>query len=164
MVTEARISVFSGCFLILDIFWGFLRKFFFYYYWQQSYDSCFYFNNLQFWYRVFHSPARALLIDISYTVELTVWQRIFDALHGFLSVVCNMSGSARVPLFTIYLLDGYPEVLAFLHLHKIVEGLYFTAVGVCVSVCLCLSVCLSVCQWTKFQLNVCTDLDTVFAE
>ena len=43
------------------------------------------------------------------------------------------------------------------------RGYIFTAV--CLSVlCVCVCVCLYVCQWTKFQLNGCTDLDMVFAE
>ena len=48
-----------------------------------------------------------------------------------------------------------------LHLHEIVEGLYF---HFSLSVCVC--VCLSVRHflWTKFQPNGCTDLDAVFAK
>ena len=48
-----------------------------------------------------------------------------------------------------------------LHLHEIVEGLYFHfSLSVCVSVCLCVRYFL----WTKFQPNECTDLDAVFAK
>ena len=54
----------------------------------------------------------------------------------------------------------------FLHLHEIVEGLYFhCSLSVCLSVCLC--VCVSVCPdflWTKFQPNGCTNLYAVFAK
>ena len=57
----------------------------------------------------------------------------------------------------------------FLHLHEIVEGLYFhCSLSVCVCVSVCLSVCLSVCPaeflWTKFQPNAWTDLDAIFAK
>ena len=63
------------------------------------------------------------------------------------------------------------EVSAFfecflLHLHEIVEGLYFhCSLSVCV--CVCVFVCLSVCPAllvNKFQRNGCTDLDAVFAK
>ena len=50
----------------------------------------------------------------------------------------------------------------FLHLHEIVEGLYFHF-----SLSVCVSVCLSVCPeflWTKYQPNGCTDLNAVFAK
>ena len=54
----------------------------------------------------------------------------------------------------------------FLHLHEIVEGLYFYfSLSVCLCVCVC--VCVSVCPeflWTKFQPNGCTDLDAFFAK
>ena len=54
-----------------------------------------------------------------------------------------------------------------LHLHEIVEGLYFHC---SLSVCLCVYVCVSVCLcvrkflWTKFEPNGCTDLNAVFAK
>ena len=69
------------------------------------------------------------------------------------------------------------KFISLLHLHEIVEGLYFhfslsVCLCVCVSVCLCVCVCVcvSVCLcvrhflWTKFQLNGCTDLDAVFTK
>ena len=46
---------------------------------------------------------------------------------------------------------------ALLHLHRIVEGLYFHC-------SLSVSVCLSVCFWTKFHLKRCTDNDMIFAK
>ena len=54
--------------------------------------------------------ARAVLLDISHTVELKVWHRVMAALHSLLSIVCNMTGVPRVPLITVYLLDSFPEV------------------------------------------------------
>ena len=48
-----------------------------------------------------------------------------------------------------------------LHLHEIVEGLYFhSSLSVCLSVCLCVRLCLR----TKFQPNGCTDLEAVFVK
>ena len=55
-------------------------------------------------------------------------------------------------------------ISVFLHLHEIVEGLYFHC---SLSVCLCVCVCVCVCPdflWTKFQPNGCTDLDAIFAK
>ena len=51
----------------------------------------------------------------------------------------------------------------FIHLHEIVEGLYFhCSLSVCLCVCVC--VCDRICLWTKFQPNRWTDLDAVFAK
>ena len=47
------------------------------------------------------------------------------------------------------------NVKCFIHLHEIVEGLYFHYN---------LSVCLSISLFTKFQPNGCTDLDAFFAK
>ena len=59
---------------------------------------------------------------------------------------------------TIY---AYHIHVKLLHLHEIVEGLYFRcSVSVCVCVCLCVRHFL----WTKFQPNGCTDSDAVFAK
>ena len=57
-------------------------------------------------------------------------------------------------------------LLIFLHLHEIVEGLYFYfSLSVCLSLCMCVSVCLSVCEQnadrtatpilTRSSLNSC---------
>ena len=59
-----------------------------------------------------------------------------------------------ISLYFNLLLIGYlfvtPPRNRLLHLHEIVEGLYFHCnLSVCVS--LCVSVCVSVCQLTKFQ-------------
>ena len=52
-----------------------------------------------------------------------------------------------------------------LHLHKIVEGLYFhCSLSVCRSVCLSVCLCVRLCLWTKFQPNKWTYLDAVFAK
>ena len=51
-----------------------------------------------------------------------------------------------------------------LHLHEILEGLYFPySLSVCVSACLCVCVSSSVLV-KKFQPNGCTDLDAVFTK
>ena len=55
------------------------------------------------------------------------------------------------------------HLIFILHLHEIVEGLYFhCSLSVCVCVCVCL--CVYCFLWTKFQPNGCTDLDAVFAK
>ena len=53
------------------------------------------------------------------------------------------------------------NVKCFIHLHEIVDGLYFHYI---LSVCVCLCVCLSISLFTKFQPNGCTDLDAFFAK
>ncbi|KAK7484810.1 hypothetical protein BaRGS_00023984 [Batillaria attramentaria] len=58
-----------------------------------------------------HQPARALLFDVSQTVEVKSWRSVLNALQGLLSIVCNFSGPARIPLLTVYLLGDYPEVM-----------------------------------------------------
>ena len=60
--------------------------------------------------------------------------------------------------------DTHDLCVGFLHLHEIVEGLYFHfSLSVCL--CVCLSVCVSdVSLWTKFQPNGWTDLDAVFTK
>ena len=58
-------------------------------------------------------------------------------------------------LFFFHLLCKFFLCISFLNLHDIVEGLYFHCN---------LSVCISVYQWTKFQLNGCTDLNAIFAK
>ncbi|KAL8618556.1 hypothetical protein ACOMHN_021825 [Nucella lapillus] len=58
-----------------------------------------------------HQPARAILLDLSHTVEIQVWHRVLSALHGLLSLVCNMAGPPRIPLISFYVLDAYPEVI-----------------------------------------------------
>ena len=53
----------------------------------------------------------------------------------------------------------------FLHLHEIVEGLYFYfSLSVYVCVCVCVCVCLSVRLLTKCRSNRYTDFDAVFAK
>ena len=59
-----------------------------------------------------------------------------------------------------YLLAGSRPSLDFLHLHEIVEGLYF---HFSLSVCVCLCVCPTLLV-NKFQPNGSTDLDAVFAK
>ena len=55
----------------------------------------------------------------------------------------------------------WTQLRLFLHLHEIVDGLYFHCwLSVCVSVCVFVSECL----WTKFQPNGCTDLNAIFAK
>ena len=79
---------------------------------------------------------------------------------------CNSLRDMTISSFFVTFDD---RSLSFLHLHEIVEGLYFHCslsvclfvwVSVCVSVCLCVRHFL----WTKFQPNGCTDLDAVFAK
>ena len=51
----------------------------------------------------------------------------------------------------------------FLHLHEVVEGLYFhCSLSVCVSVCL--SVCVSGNSCEQNSVKGCTDLDAIFAK
>ena len=83
---------------------------------------------------------------------------------SWLNVVNNLTRLWRFNYSSIMVLFECDSFfwIPFLHLHEIVEGLYF---HFSLSVCLC--VCVSVCPdflWTKFQPNGCTDLDAVFAK
>ena len=98
-----------------------------------------------------------------------VWVTIL--VHQFLMIVFRMRLLTKEALCAFSWGDSLDFPFELIHCNhtstKLWRGYIFTAVCLCMCVCVCqpvcLSVCLSVCQWTKFQLNGCTDLDAVFA-
>ena len=94
-----------------------------------------------------HFNHSASHVDLLIVDELLVGQLTFSARR-------------RVDLHPhpTYILPSDLDSFSWLHLHKIVEVLYFHC---SLSVCVCVSVCLCVRHflWTKFLPNECTDLD-----
>ncbi|XP_025088793.1 meiosis 1 arrest protein-like [Pomacea canaliculata] len=58
-----------------------------------------------------HQPARALLLDVIHAVELNVWGRVIAALENFFAIASSIARPASNLVFTIYLLDSYPQLL-----------------------------------------------------
>ena len=101
-----------------------------------------------------------------------VWNRPKLPTFIFWIDIRVMFGKNNVYTFTVPLINPTQNTFFFwwdfLHLHEIVEGLYFhCSLSVCLCVCVCLSVCLSgnSCEqnssrtdapiWTRFSLNGC---------
>ncbi|KAK3733953.1 hypothetical protein RRG08_024753, partial [Elysia crispata] len=59
-----------------------------------------------------HQPARVVLLEISsskFTSQLA--SMVCNALENILCIGANMAGPSRIPLFGMYLLSSYPEVI-----------------------------------------------------
>ena len=125
-----------------------------------------YYQNLtltKFKFGLDHFDGNVLILKGFFLLTISVLYRKIDKTHFFLirAIETTCCRIWQAPLVTR--LRSHSESWFFLHLHEIVEGLYFYfSLSVCVCVCVC--VCLSVRLLTKCRSNPDTDFDAVFVK